>query len=136
MQTRTTSILLALGALSLAGLAAAPALAAGPAAKYAGAAPSSVAGCPDIAWRLAKSADGSLRGIVWYDDMSGLSQASGMSENGHFHVTLTSVMGQGPVGTVDGERAADGGGSAKLVGQGCANVNMKMQPIDSWGGTG
>ena len=89
MNTLKTSMLLAMGAVSLASLAAVPVQAAGPAAKYAGSAPSSVAGCPSIAWRLAKADDGALRGMVWYDDMSGLSKASGTAENGKFHVTLT-----------------------------------------------
>jgi hypothetical protein len=99
-------------------------------------APSSVAGCPNIAWRLAKDADGTLRGIVWYDDMSGLSKASGTAKAGQFHVTMASVMGQGPAGTVDGARSTDGSGEAKMTGQGCTNVTVKMRPLPDWSGTG
>lgn len=136
MKPLNTSILLALGALSLGGLSAVPSHAVEPATRYAGMASSSVAGCPQIAWRLAKDASGDVRGMVWYDDLSGLSKAVGTARNGVFHVTLTSVMGQGPVGTVDGHRSGDGTGEARMVGQGCANMTVKMEPLPMWGGTG
>ena len=127
---------LALGVVAVGVVAMLPAQAAGPAARYAGMAPSSVAGCPNIAWRLAKDADGTLRGIMWYDDLSGMSKASGSAENGKFHVTMVSVIGNGPVGTVDGDRSSDGAGEAKMLGEGCANMTVKMQPLPIWGGTG
>lgn len=52
-----------------------------------------------------------MRGTVWYDGMGGLRQTSRRAEIG---VTLTSVIGHGPVGAVDGTRSADGS-RAKLV---------------------
>lgn len=73
---------------------------------------------------------------MWYDDMSGLSKATGTAEDGKFHLTMTSIEGQGPTGTADGERSSNGSGEARMVGAGCANMTVKMQPIQVWGGTG
>ena len=74
---------------------------------------STVQGCPYIEWRLAKHPDGQVTGIAYYSDMSGTSQVSGtFSDSGQIHLTLTSAMGNGPVGTVTGEKQASGAANA------------------------
>jgi hypothetical protein len=113
-----------------------PAVAQGPAPLYQGRAASSVGGCPQIVWRLSRGADGSVRGMVWYDDLSGASAASGHAASGRFHINLTSSMGNGPVGAIDGTRSPDGTIDARMTGTGCANMTFKSAPVQYWGGTG
>jgi hypothetical protein len=62
--------------------------------------------------------------------MSGTSEAGGQADaNGHFTIKLTSAIGQGPVGTVDGTRA-NGKVVADLKGEGCANNHViRMIPV-------
>jgi hypothetical protein len=68
-------------------------------AGYTGEAPSSVAGCPYLIWRLARHDNGEVTGIFYYSDMSGVSNVTGtVDQAGQFHLTLTSSMGNGPVG--------------------------------------
>lgn len=97
---------------------------------YTGGSPSSVAGCPALIWRFALHDDGTITGIVYYSDVSGLSSAKGsMDQSGHFHLQLTSAIGDGPVGTVDGEKTTKGRGYATMTGQGCANMHMTLSPV-------
>jgi hypothetical protein len=120
--------LLAMGAFALGAGLVRPAMAAAPAAPVAGIvgfAPSSVAGCPNINWRMARHDDLKLTGIFWYSDMSGTSEAVGSEDQtGRFHIQLTSAIGKGPVGSVDGTRAKDGKVVADLKGEGCANNHV------------
>lgn len=99
-------------------------------AGFSGHAESSVPGCPYLAWRLARAADGDITGIAYYSDLSGVSMVKGMAQpNGQFTMTLTSSMGNGPTGTVNGRRSANGTVSADLKGQGCANMHLTMRPL-------
>ena len=100
--------------------------------RYAGMTASGVAGCPEIAWRIGKSPTGTLHGIMWYNDLSGLSEATGSMNGTQFNLTLKSVMGKGPVGTVTGVE----GQGATLKGEGCANASFKPEVLNSYGGTG
>jgi hypothetical protein len=101
-----------------------------PVAGISGFAPSSVAGCPNIVWRVARHADGKINGIFWFSDLSGASEAVGTEDaTGHFHLQLTSAIGKGPVGVVDGTRSS-GKVVADLKGEGCANNHvMRMVPV-------
>lgn len=100
--------------------------------RYAGMTPSSVANCPSIVWRIGQGPTGSLHGMMWYYDMSGLSEVSGTENGGRFSLTLKPVMGNGPVGRVEG-RVGQG---ATLTGQGCANATFKPEVLTVYGGTG
>jgi hypothetical protein len=98
--------------------------------RYAGMVGSSVAGCPNIAWRIGQNAStGALHGILWYTDMSGMSSADGSMNGRSFNLSLRSVMGNGPVGTVTGVA----GQGATLTGQGCANAHFKPVVLNSYG---
>lgn len=89
---------------------------------------SSVAGCPDIAWRLARNGN-DVSGMAFYANMSGASQVKGTVDNsGQINLTLTSIMGNGPVGTVEGHRTKNGT-TATLKGEGCANGRVAMRPV-------
>jgi hypothetical protein len=135
--TRIGTIAAVLGLAALGVSAERPAIAAPPSSHisgFAGSNNSSVAGCPALLWRLALHEDGTITGIVYYSDLSGLSMAKGdMDQSGHFHLQLTSSMGNGPVGTVDGERPKTMGkrGYATLTGQGCANMHMTLIPLSN-----
>jgi len=101
--------------------------------RYAGMTGSSVAGCPNIAWRIGQSpSTGALHGMIWYTDMSGMSQVDGTMSGNQFSATLRSVMGNGPVGTVTGVR----GQHARLVGTGCANATWTPVVINQYGSGG
>jgi hypothetical protein len=97
---------------------------------FTGHAQSSVAGCPYLAWRLALASDGNITGIAYYSDLSGVSMVKGKGDGaGHFNLVLTPSMGNGPTGTVNGTRSADGTVVADLAGEGCANMHLAMQPL-------
>jgi hypothetical protein len=117
-----------------------PAAAAAPQAGYAGWTRSSVTGCPNIMWRLARHDDGTVTGIVYYADMSGVSNATGRAAGGTFEFTLAPSMGNGPAGSVSGTRTSAGRVRARLTGTGCANATFDSKPIQDLntfsGGTG
>ena len=140
MKTRMTSIVIAIGALAFTSLAAGTAQAQRQYGnlRFASQYPSSVAGCPAIAWRLVRDPSGNVRGLAWFTDMSGASEVKGtMGDSGQFSLTLTSSMGNGPVGTVTGSRnPSSGAASARLTGQGCANMAMNLRPVQGWGAGG
>ena len=128
--SRVTAIVTALGLLAAGAVIGKPAAAAVPVAGYVGWAYSSVSGCPYLEWKLARHPDGTITGVVNYSDMSGVSMANGtIDQAGHFQVTLTSSMGNGPVGTVTGTKSANGTVKATLTGQGCANFHMDVNPV-------
>lgn len=103
-----------------------------PIAGYVGENPSSVPNCPYLVWRLAKHADGTITGIVFYSDLSGLSLAKGnIDQKGQFHFELTSALGEGPVATVDGMTKGRGKTAAKMNGAGCANSEVKLTPVNN-----
>jgi hypothetical protein len=136
MKSRKIATLLATSALALGAAVGLPAVAAqpppAPMAGITGFAPSSVAGCPNIQWRLARHIDGKITGIFWYSDLSGTSEAVGNEDaTGRFHIVLTSAIGSGPVGVVDGTRSLkDNKVVASLKGEGCANDRVvRMLPV-------
>jgi hypothetical protein len=125
MKSTNIVTLVATSALALGAFEVPPTAAASPAPPVAGMvgfAPSTVAGCPYIEWRLARHADGKITGIFWYSDLSGTSEAAGSEDStGRFHIQVTSAVGKGPVGVVDGTRSPQGKVVAAMKGEGCAN---------------
>jgi len=122
--------LAATGVLALGAGFGQPAHAAGAVAGYVGEAPSSVAGCPYIQWRLQRLNNGPISGFASYSDASGVSAVTGTagSTADQLHLVLKSVAGNGPTGTVVATKSADGTLVAKLTGEGCANMEVKMTP--------
>lgn len=131
--SRTVTICCALGLLAAGGFAGWPsAAAAPPIAGYIGQTASSVAGCPFLLWRLAKHANGSITGLVYYSDLGGISMAKGnINQSGQFHIELTSALGDGPVATIEGKKPGYGKATAVMKGAGCANAELKMSPVDN-----
>lgn len=129
-----TTVVVTLAAASLfsAGvMAPTPARAQSAAPGFTGEAASSVAGCPYIAWRLARDPSGAIHGIAYYSDLSGTSEVSGsINDAGRFHLVLTkTTLGNGPVGTVDGTKSANGALEARMTGEGCANMTLRIRPV-------
>jgi len=132
--TRIAASALVLSFLAVGTFVERPSMAAAPpAAGYVGQGASSIAGCPYLIWRLAKHENGTVTGIVYYSDLSGVSMAKGnISKSGQFHIELTSAMGEGPVATVDGVKPPNGGkATATMKGAGCANMEMRLSPVDN-----
>lgn len=108
-----------------------PAAAAPPVADYTGQVESSVAGCPNIEWRLARHDNNEMTGVFYYSDMTGTSQATGtMDQAGHFQLTLTSINGQGPVASVNGTKYPNGSVAVTMSGKGCANAKLEFNPVN------
>lgn len=132
-----------LGLATLLGLTATsvgPAVAQAPAPNYQGRVASSVAGCPQIVWRLSRDPNGTIHGMVWYDDLSGASAATGSATTGggagKFQITMTPRMGHGPSGQIYGTRSYDGRINARMTGAGCANATFQSAPVAFFGGEG
>ena len=100
-------------------------------AGYVGTANSSVAGCPWLAWRLARTDNGVVSGIAYYSDASGTSQVTGTmgTTPDSIHLVLRSVQGKGPDGTVAVTQSSDGKPVIKLTGAGCANVEVPLRGV-------
>jgi hypothetical protein len=127
--SRVTMFVSLLGLLA-AGAPVEKAAAAAPVPGYTGQVPSSVAGCPNLMWRLARRDNGDVTGIFYYSDMSGVSEVKGtIDQAGHFQLTMTSAMGQGPVGTVTGTKSRNGAVNATMTGDGCANAQLHFRPV-------
>ena len=86
--------------------------------------------CPAVRWFIHRSTTGDLSGYFFYTDASGVSQAAGKFDpaTGQFHMTVTNLDGNGPVGTASGARNPDGLLNGQLTGSGCANVTLRMSP--------
>lgn len=132
MTSTKIAILLSLGALALTPVLSRSAVAQVVTAQpgFVGVTKAAVAGCPNIGWRLARHDDGTVTGISYYADASGVSSVNGTySKDGGFEFQVASTMGKGPNGTVVGQRGPDGGLVADLKGEGCANSHLTIQGI-------
>ena len=82
--------------------------------------------CPGIRWLLVRDG-GTIKGYAIFTDLSGISTVSGTYQpSGQFHMTLTSLNGDGPTGTATGRRDQDGSLSAQLKGPGCSNLIVRV----------
>ena len=85
------------------------------------------------AWHgTARHDNGSVTGIAYYNDLSGISMITGtIDQNGNFHLKLTAQVGDGPTGDVVGQKRTGGVTQATLTGPGCANMHLDMRPVDN-----
>ena len=79
MTSRKIAMVLSLGSLALTPVLSrsAAAQAVSPQPGFVGMTKASVAGCPNIGWRLARHADGTVTGLSYYADASGASSVNG-----------------------------------------------------------
>ncbi len=86
--------------------------------------------CAMIDWNVVpppRDKAGPIKGVAFYSDMSGISRISGnVTADGKITSTLTSVFGNGPVGTVTGTRAADST-HLDVKGDACANASFTIR---------
>ena len=88
--------------------------------------------CPAIRY-LFRGVEENPVGYVWFADASGMSKATGTMDlaSGRFHLTLTSLDGQGPIGEVDGTKdPGTGVVTAVLDGPGCSK--LKLPPTNPY----
>jgi hypothetical protein len=82
--------------------------------------------CPAIRYLFRGIAENPI-GYVWFSDASGMSKATGTMDlaSGVFHLTLTSLDGQGPLGEATGRKdPATGVVTAELNGPGCSKLKL------------
>ena len=129
MNLPKTALLLSLGAASATALAQNPYVRRGE--YYVGIA-SNTPQCPAIRY-LFRGVEENPIGYVWFADASGMSKATGTMNlaSGRFHLTLTSLDGQGPIGEVDGTKdPTTGVVTAVLDGPGCSK--LKLPPTNPY----
>jgi hypothetical protein len=83
-------------------------------------------GCPTIGY-IFRGLSETPVGYVWFQNASGVSKATGTLDikTGKFQLTLKSLDGEGPTGTVVGERdPTTGQVTATLTGPGCSNLRL------------
>ena len=89
-------------------------------------------GCPGLRY-IFRGASASPVGYVWFTDGSGMSKATGTMDlqTGKFSLTLKSIDGNGPTGTVEGVKSPNTGVvTGELKGPGCSNVTLTpMAPL-------
>jgi hypothetical protein len=92
--------------------------------------------CPAIHYQF-RGMSATPVGYVWFGDASGMSKATGTADlsTGAFHLTLASIDGKGPTGTVDGVKDPHTAVvTAELKGPGCSN--LKLLPMTQTMDTG
>lgn len=132
MNTLKRAALASACCLALAGVSgAASAQSGGTAGVYQGISPPTK-GCPPLRY-IFRGASASPVGYVWFADGSGMSKASGTMDvqTGKFNLTLKSIDGNGPTGTIEGVKSPNTGVVAgELKGPGCSNVTLTpMAPL-------
>lgn len=96
---------------------------------FTGAAKPARAGCPPLIWRMASEPGGTVYGLAYYADLSGLSTIGGRADDGQFHLKLSKTeIGEGPAGSVQVDRTSAGALTVTLVGEGCATATLHLQP--------
>jgi hypothetical protein len=102
------------------------------AAYWAGRTPNPTKTCPGISYHF-RGMSATPTGYVWFNDGSGMSKATGTADlkTGAFHLTVTSIDGNGPTGEVNGIKDPKTGAvTAELKGPGCSNLKLvPMKPI-------
>lgn len=85
--------------------------------------------CPTMEWSVVpipRGVAGTVKGIIFYSDMSGVSQLSGsIAADGKIASTMKSIYGKGPEGQVTGMRGPEAT-HVELRGSGCANATFTL----------
>ena len=100
---------------------------------YVGAHPVGSQFCPGLAWHIrpVKLANQSfnLSGPIWFEDGSGTSFATGTRQaDGTFSLNVESRSGNGPTGTITGQRMPDGSANVTLAGASCFEGTYHIAP--------
>jgi hypothetical protein len=89
--------------------------------------------CPGLSWHFDRveqpDKTAHFSGPVWYEDGSGISFAQGTGQpDGHFTLNVKTASGDGPTGTVTGQRMPDGSVDATAVGPQCFAGKIFLKP--------
>ena len=89
--------------------------------------------CPGLTWHIDRitQPNGTINisGPIWYADGSGVSFAKGTGQpDGHFALTVTTMSGDGPAGTISGQRHPDGSIDSTAVGPPCLAGTRHIAP--------
>jgi hypothetical protein len=88
--------------------------------------------CAALTWHFTRVANAdktvSISGPIWYENGSGMSLAQGTETNGHFTLNVKMVTGNGPAGTITGQRMPDGSVNATAVGPTCFAGTYHIAP--------
>jgi hypothetical protein len=89
--------------------------------------------CAGLTWHISRMVqpDNTVRlnGPIWYEDGTGTSFAQGIGQaNGTFTLNVKKMSGDGPVGTITGQRMPDGSVDATAVGSRCFAETVHLAP--------
>jgi hypothetical protein len=89
--------------------------------------------CPGLTWHIDRITQPDktvkISGPIWYADGSGVSFAKGTGEpDGHFMLTVSTMSGDGPAGTITGQRHPDGSIDSTAVGPPCFAGTRHIAP--------
>jgi hypothetical protein len=89
--------------------------------------------CPGLSWHFNRAVQPDqtvkVNGPIWYEDGSGISFAQGSGQpDGHFTLNVKTASGDGPAGTVTGQRMPDGSVNATAVGSPCFAGTVHLAP--------
>jgi hypothetical protein len=89
--------------------------------------------CPGLTWHIDRAVQPDktaiLNGPIWYTDGSGQSFAQGTGQaDGHFTLNVKTTSGDGPAGTITGQRMPDGSVDATAVGHPCFAGTVHLAP--------
>jgi len=89
--------------------------------------------CPGLTWHISRVPQPdktvSLNGPIWYEDGSGVSFAKGVGQaDGNFTLDVKMMSGNGPAGTITGQRMPDGSINATAVGDACFAGTVHIAP--------
>jgi hypothetical protein len=89
--------------------------------------------CPGLTWHIDRIAQPNgttnISGPIWYADGSGVSFAKGTGQaDGKFTLTVSTMSGDGPAGTITGQRHPDGSIDSVAVGPPCFAGTRHISP--------
>jgi hypothetical protein len=89
--------------------------------------------CGALTWHFTRVENANktvnISGPIWYEDGSGVSFAKGTGQaDGHFTLSVATMSGNGPAGTIDGQRMPDGSVDATAVGPACFAGTYHIAP--------
>jgi hypothetical protein len=89
--------------------------------------------CPGLTWHINRSVQPdktvNLSGPIWFEDGSGVSFAQGVGQpDGKFLLNVKSMSGNGPAGTITGQRMPDGSVDSTAVGPPCFAGSYHIAP--------
>jgi hypothetical protein len=89
--------------------------------------------CPGLTWHIDRMVQPNktvkLSGPIWYADGTGVSFAQGTGQpDGHFTINVKTMNGDGPAGTITGQRMPDGSVDATAAGPPCFAGTVHLAP--------